>query len=45
MMPGDQVVEGNAIDLDGSGRLLIAVDGQEQFYAVAAGDIVHLRHN
>ena len=45
LMPGDQVVEGNAIDLDTSGRLLIAVAGQEQFYAVAAGDIVHLRHN
>jgi len=45
MMPGDQVIEGNAIDLDASGRLLIAVAGQDQFYAVAAGDIVHLRHN
>jgi BirA family biotin operon repressor/biotin-[acetyl-CoA-carboxylase] ligase len=45
MMPGDQVIEGNGIDLDTSGRLLIAVQGQEQFYAVAAGDIVHLRHN
>ena len=45
MMPGDQVIEGNAIDLDAAGRLLIAVEGQEQFYAVAAGDIVHLRHN
>ena len=45
MMPGDQVIEGNAIDLDEAGRLLIAVDGQQQFYAVAAGDIVHLRHN
>ncbi len=45
LMPGDQVVEGNAIDLDASGRILIAVDGQDQFYAVAAGDIVHLRHN
>lgn len=45
MMPGDQVIEGNAIDLDSAGRLLIAVDGHEQFYAVAAGDIVHLRHN
>jgi BirA family biotin operon repressor/biotin-[acetyl-CoA-carboxylase] ligase len=45
MMPGDQVIEGTGIDLDSAGRLLIAVEGQEQFYAVAAGDIVHLRHN
>ena len=45
MLPGDQTLEGKAIELDASGRLLIAVDGEHQLYAVAAGDIVHLRHN
>jgi BirA family biotin operon repressor/biotin-[acetyl-CoA-carboxylase] ligase len=45
LLPGDQQIEGKAIELDQSGRILVAVDGEHQLYAVAAGDIVHLRHN
>ena len=45
MLPGDQTLEGRAVEIDDSGRLLIAVDGERQLFAVAAGDIVHLRHN
>jgi len=45
MLPGDQTLEGRAVEIDDSGRLLIAVDGEQQLFAVAAGDIVHLRHN
>jgi BirA family biotin operon repressor/biotin-[acetyl-CoA-carboxylase] ligase len=45
LLPGDQTLEGRAVEIDDSGRLLIAVDGEQQFFAVAAGDIVHLRHN
>jgi BirA family biotin operon repressor/biotin-[acetyl-CoA-carboxylase] ligase len=45
MMPGDTQIEGTAIDIDAAGRLLISVDGSHELFAVAAGDIVHLRHN
>lgn len=45
IMPGDTEVEGLAIDIDSSGRLLLSVEGEHALYAVAAGDIVHLRHN
>jgi BirA family biotin operon repressor/biotin-[acetyl-CoA-carboxylase] ligase len=45
IMPGDQEIEGTAVSIDESGRLLISVDGQDQLFVVAAGDIVHLRHN
>jgi BirA family biotin operon repressor/biotin-[acetyl-CoA-carboxylase] ligase len=45
VMPGDQEIEGTAVSIDESGRLLISVDGQDQLFVVAAGDIVHLRHN
>jgi len=45
MLPADQTLEGKAIELDTTGRLLVSVDGESQLYAVAAGDIVHLRHN
>lgn len=45
IMPGDQEVVGTAIDIDSSGRLLLAVPGENTLYAVGAGDIVHLRHN
>jgi BirA family biotin operon repressor/biotin-[acetyl-CoA-carboxylase] ligase len=45
LLPGDQQIEGQGIELDDSGRILVAVDGEHQLYAVAAGDIVHLRHN
>jgi BirA family biotin operon repressor/biotin-[acetyl-CoA-carboxylase] ligase len=45
LLPGDQQIEGKGIELDQSGRILVAIDGEHQLYAVAAGDIVHLRHN
>lgn len=45
LMPGDQQIEGQGLELDHSGRILVALDGEHQLYAVAAGDIVHLRHN
>ncbi len=45
ILPGEQEVEGKGVELDQSGRILVAVDGEHQLYAVAAGDIVHLRHN
>jgi hypothetical protein len=45
IMPGDNEVVGQAIDIDSAGRLLIAVPGENTLYAVGAGDIVHLRHN
>jgi BirA family biotin operon repressor/biotin-[acetyl-CoA-carboxylase] ligase len=45
IMPGDQEIEGTAVSIDETGRLLISADGQDQLYVVAAGDIVHLRHN
>ena len=45
IMPGEQEVEGTGVAIDESGRLVISVDSQEQLYVVAAGDIVHLRHN
>ena len=44
IMPDQSIVEGKAIQLDPSGRLLIAVDGEEQLHLISAGDIVHLRH-
>jgi len=45
IMPGGQEVEGNAVAIDESGRLVISVESLDQLYVVAAGDIVHLRHN
>jgi BirA family biotin operon repressor/biotin-[acetyl-CoA-carboxylase] ligase len=45
MMPGNTTIEGMGAELDLSGRLLISVPGEHQLFAVAAGDIVHLRHN
>ena len=45
MLPGEQEVVGTAIDIDATGRLLLAVEGENTLYAVGAGDIVHLRHN
>lgn len=45
LLPGEQQLEGKAIELDQSGRLLVSVDAEPNLYAVAAGDIVHLRHN
>ncbi len=36
---------GAAVGIDDTGRLIIQPDGQPDVIAVAAGDIVHLRHN
>ena len=36
---------GAASGIDGDGRLLVVFDGERQATPVAAGNIVHLRHN
>lgn len=41
----DAEVVGSAVGIDETGRLIIQPDGQSDVIAVAAGDIVHLRHN
>ncbi|WP_435974363.1 biotin--[acetyl-CoA-carboxylase] ligase [Streptomyces sp. Qhu_M48] len=41
-LPGERVLEGEAVALDGDGRLVVATEGGGQ-EAVGAGDIVHLR--
>lgn len=38
-------IVGAAVGIDDTGRLLVQPDGQSEALAVAAGDIVHLRHN
>ena len=45
ILPGDEEIEGNAVGIDDTGRLILQPDGQKEVVAVAAGDIVHLRHN
>jgi BirA family biotin operon repressor/biotin-[acetyl-CoA-carboxylase] ligase len=45
ILPGDEELEGNAVGIDDTGRLILQPDGQKEVVAVAAGDIVHLRHN
>jgi BirA family biotin operon repressor/biotin-[acetyl-CoA-carboxylase] ligase len=42
-MPGDKEIVGDAIDIDGLGRIVISHDGKHT--PVSVGDIVHLRHN
>ncbi len=41
-LPGERVLEGEAVALDGDGRLVVATEGGGT-EAVGAGDIVHLR--
>jgi BirA family biotin operon repressor/biotin-[acetyl-CoA-carboxylase] ligase len=41
LLPGGGELSGRAVDIDDSGRLVIASDGGRQ--AIGAGDIVHLR--
>jgi BirA family biotin operon repressor/biotin-[acetyl-CoA-carboxylase] ligase len=41
-LPGGAVVAGMAVDIDPDGRLL--VDSGTGVYAVAAGDVIHVRH-
>lgn len=45
IMPGQQETLGEAVGIDDSGRLILQPQGSAQVMAVAAGDIVHLRHN
>ena len=45
ILPGEQEVLGNALGIDETGRLLVQAEGGKELIAVAAGDIVHLRHN
>ncbi|WMX45364.1 biotin--[acetyl-CoA-carboxylase] ligase [Streptomyces roseicoloratus] len=41
-LPGERMLEGDAVAVDGDGRLVVATEGGGT-EAVAAGDIVHLR--
>ena len=41
-LPGDRVLTGTAVDVDGSGQLLIRRD-DGGIVAVSAGDVIHLR--
>lgn len=43
ILPAETEVLGRAVTIDDTGRLVIDVDGKP--FAVAAGDIVHMRHN
>jgi BirA family transcriptional regulator, biotin operon repressor / biotin---[acetyl-CoA-carboxylase] ligase len=41
-LPGDQMLTGTAVDVDGAGQLLIRRDGGD-VVAVTAGDVIHVR--
>lgn len=45
IMPGEQELLGKAVGIDDTGRLILKPVGKSEVVAVAAGDIVHLRHN
>lgn len=45
ILPGDAEIIGAAVGIDDTGRLIVQPDGEKEVVAVAAGDIVHLRHN
>ena len=45
IMPGDTEVLGEAVGIDDSGRVILLRKDSGQVFPVAAGDIVHLRHN
>lgn len=45
ILPGEKELLGVAVGIDDTGRLIVQPDGQSEVIAVAAGDIVHLRHN
>ncbi|MEY4494126.1 MAG: hypothetical protein RL570_241 [Actinomycetota bacterium] len=45
ILPGDVEIIGAAVGIDDTGRLIVQPDGEKEVVAVAAGDIVHLRHN
>lgn len=45
ILPGEQELLGKAVGIDDTGRLILQPDSVAEVVAVAAGDIVHLRHN
>lgn len=45
ILPGDQEILGTAVAIDDTGRLILQPEASTEVVAVAAGDIVHLRHN
>lgn len=45
ILPNDSEILGDAVGIDDTGRLIILPDGTSEVVPVAAGDIVHLRHN
>ena len=45
ILPGDSELLGSAVGIDDTGRLIVKPDSSNDVVAVAAGDIVHLRHN
>ena len=45
ILPGEQDLLGKAVGIDDTGRLILQPDSGAEVVAVAAGDIVHLRHN
>jgi BirA family biotin operon repressor/biotin-[acetyl-CoA-carboxylase] ligase len=45
ILPGDSEIIGAAVGIDDTGRLIVQPEGAKEVVAVAAGDIVHLRHN
>lgn len=45
ILPGDTEIVGDAVGIDDTGRLIVLPEGATEIIAVAAGDIVHLRHN
>ena len=45
ILPGEAEMLGAAVGIDDTGRLIVLPDDQKDVIAVAAGDIVHLRHN
>lgn len=45
ILPGDQEIIAKAVAIDDTGRLVLQPEASTEVVAVAAGDIVHLRHN
>lgn len=45
ILPGDKEEFGRAVDIDETGRLIVEKAVGSETFAVAAGDVVHLRHN
>lgn len=45
ILPNDQELLGNAVGIDDTGRLIIQPQDGSELKPIAAGDIVHLRHN